>query len=228
VIGAATKDGRESVPYMSSNETSYGLVRGVARLLKALHAIFMFPLLLLYWISSQRVLIDGDANRWFSNVGGKGGFLWRFLQLLRNRAFRTLFYHRLKCGCMAENAACRLFALIYRPLSTLVIFTRCIGPGLFIQHGIATIIAARRIGKGCWINQQVTIGYTNSEDCPTLGDRVVVGCGAKVLGNITVGDDVKIGANAVVLKDVPPRCTVVGVPARIVRQDGVRVAGGNT
>lgn len=105
----------------------------------------------------------------------------------------------------------------------MIIYTRDIGGGLIIQHGVATIIAARKIGKNGWINQQVTIGYTNDTDCPTLGDNVTVGAGAKVLGDVTVGNNVVIGANAVVVKDVPDDCVVVGVPARIVRRDGARV-----
>ena len=64
-------------------------------------------------------------------------------------------------------------------------------------------------------NQQVTIGFDSPEDRPVLGDRVSVHAGAKVLGAVTVGDGARIGANAVVIKDVPPGATAVGVPARI-------------
>ncbi len=94
---------------------------------------------------------------------------------------------------------------------------------MFIQHGFATIISAKSIGRNCWINQQVTIGYTNATDCPTLGDNVVVNAGAIVIGNVTLGDRCRVGAGAVVVKSVPPDCTVVGNPARIVRRNGVRV-----
>ena len=95
--------------------------------------------------------------------------------------------------------------------------------GLFIQHGFATIIAAKSIGANCWINQQVTIGYSNNSDAPTIGNGVSISAGAKVLGDVTIGDYSKIGANAVVVKNVPANCTVVGVPAYIVKQDGVKV-----
>ena len=108
-------------------------------------------------------------------------------------------------------------------MPTLYISTAEIGPGLFIQHGFATIIAARSIGANCWINQQVTIGYSNATDLPTLHDNVVVNAGAKIIGNVTLGANCIIGANAVVVKDVPPNVTVVGVPARIVRRSGIRV-----
>ena len=73
------------------------------------------------------------------------------------------------------------------------------------------------MGRCCKISQQVTIGWKDS-GCPTIGDHVIVGCGAKVLGGIVIGDDVVIGSNAVVVKDVPSHCVVVGVPARIIKR----------
>ncbi|MHB8846860.1 MAG: serine O-acetyltransferase [Burkholderiales bacterium] len=108
-------------------------------------------------------------------------------------------------------------------MSTLFIRTPRIGPGLFIQHGFATIIAAREIGDNCFINQQVTVGYSNATDAPTIGNNVSISAGAKVIGGIHIGDNVKIGANAVVVKNVPANVTVVGVPGRIVKRDGKRV-----
>jgi len=108
-------------------------------------------------------------------------------------------------------------------MPTLYIYTKDIGPGLFIQHGFATIISAQKIGQNCWINQQVTIGFLNDTDRPTLGDNVTIYAGAKVLGNVSIGDNSIVGANAVVVKDVPQNCTVVGVPAYIVRRNGVKV-----
>ena len=108
-------------------------------------------------------------------------------------------------------------------MPTLYIYTKDIAPGLFIQHGFATIISARKIGRNCWINQQVTIGFLNDTDTPTLGNNVFIYAGAKVLGNVRVGDNSIVGANAVVVKDVPENCTVVGVPAYIVRRNGMKV-----
>ncbi|SKC18959.1 serine O-acetyltransferase [Dyadobacter psychrophilus] len=105
-------------------------------------------------------------------------------------------------------------------MSTLYIHTPQIGEGLFIQHGFSTIINAAAIGKNCWINHQVTIGFTNSTDCPTIMDNVTIYAGAKVLGGIVVGDNAIVGANAVVVKDVPQDCTVVGIPARIIKKNG--------
>ena len=112
----------------------------------------------------------------------------------------------------------RIFAIFYKPEATLKIWTKEIGSGLFIQHGLCTFIAAKSIGSNCWINQQVTIGYTNNTDTPSIGNNVQIGCGAIILGDIHIGDFAKIGAGAVVVKDVPARSTVVGVPGRIIKK----------
>lgn len=102
-----------------------------------------------------------------------------------------------------------------------------IGRGLFIDHGMGVIIGETTIiGDDCTIYQGVTLGGTGKEKGkrhPTLGNNVMVGSGAKVLGPFTVGDNSKIAAGAVVLSEVPPNSTCVGVPARIVKREGVRV-----
>ena len=102
-----------------------------------------------------------------------------------------------------------------------------IGRGLLIDHGMGVVIGETAvIGDDCTIYQGVTLGGTGKETGkrhPTLGNNVMVGSGAKVLGPFTVGDNSKIAAGAVVLTEVPPDSTCVGVPARIVKQDGKRV-----
>lgn len=102
-----------------------------------------------------------------------------------------------------------------------------IGRRLFIDHAMGVVIGETTIvGDDCVLYQGVTLGGTGKETGkrhPTLGNRVTVGSGAKVLGNITLGDGVKVGGNSVVVKDVPPESTVVGVPGRIVRRNGCRV-----
>lgn len=103
-----------------------------------------------------------------------------------------------------------------------------IAPGVFIDHGHGVVIGeTAEVGTGTVIYQGCTLGGTGKETGkrhPTIGEHCVISAGAKVLGNITVGDYAKVGAGAVVLKDVPPRATVVGVPARIVKIDGNSVA----
>ena len=102
-----------------------------------------------------------------------------------------------------------------------------IGKGLFIDHGSGVVIGETTIiGDNCTIYQGVTLGGTGKETGkrhPTLGNNVMVGSGAKLLGSFTVGDNSKIAAGAVVLSDVPENCTAVGVPAKIVVRKGVRV-----
>ena len=97
-----------------------------------------------------------------------------------------------------------------------------IGRRFFIDHGDGVVIGETTvIGNDVLIYQQVTLGGTGKESGkrhPTLGNKVIVGAGAKVLGNSTIGDNVRIGAGSVVIEDVPPHSTVVGVPGRIVHR----------
>ncbi|PIQ84046.1 MAG: serine O-acetyltransferase [Candidatus Omnitrophica bacterium CG11_big_fil_rev_8_21_14_0_20_63_9] len=106
-----------------------------------------------------------------------------------------------------------------------------IGRGLFIDHGMSVVVGATAvIGENVTIFQGVTLGGTGKEKGkrhPTIGDNVVIGAGAKILGNITVGRDSMIGANAVVIRDVPEHSTVVGVPGRITRTKDQHFAGIN-
>ena len=99
-----------------------------------------------------------------------------------------------------------------------------IGKGLFIDHGSGVVIGeTTEIGDNCTLYQGVTLGGTGKDTGkrhPTLGNNVLVGSGAKVLGPFTVGDNAKIAANAVVLKEVPPNSTAVGIPAKIVKTGG--------
>ncbi|AFY61761.1 serine O-acetyltransferase [Synechococcus sp. PCC 6312] len=103
-----------------------------------------------------------------------------------------------------------------------------IGQGVFIDHGMGVVIGETAIvGDYCLIYQGVTLGGTGKETGkrhPTLGENVVVGAGAKVLGNLLIGSNVRIGAGSVVLRDVPSDCTVVGIPGRIVYRAGTKVA----
>ena len=102
-----------------------------------------------------------------------------------------------------------------------------IGRRLVIDHGTGIVIGATaEIGDDCLIYQGVTLGgtgYGHGKRHPTLGNNVMVGSGAKVLGPIKIGDNSKIAANSVVLREVPPNCTVVGIPGHIVRQGGEKL-----
>ena len=102
-----------------------------------------------------------------------------------------------------------------------------IGKGVFIDHGMGVVIGETTvIGDNCTIYQGVTLGGTGKDKGkrhPTIGNNVVIGSGAKVLGPFKVGDNSKIAANAVVLSEVPENCTVIGVPGRIIKKNNVRI-----
>lgn len=102
-----------------------------------------------------------------------------------------------------------------------------IGRGLVIDHGSGVVIGeTAEIGDNCTLYQGVTLGGTGKDTGkrhPTLGNNVMVGAGAKVLGPFRIGDNAKIAAGAVVLEEIPANATAVGIPARVVRRDGVRV-----
>ena len=102
-----------------------------------------------------------------------------------------------------------------------------IGKGLFIDHGTGVVIGETAIlGDNVTLFQGVTLGGNGKEKGkrhPTLGDNVMVSAGAKILGSFTIGENSKIGAGSVVLQEVPPNSTVVGVPGRIVKRDNVKI-----
>jgi len=150
--------------------------------------------------------------------------------MLTYAGFQALMFHRM---------AHRLWKMKFRLLGRIVSqFARwvtgveihpgaTIGHGFFIDHGMGVVIGeTTEIGDFVTLFQGVTLGGTGKEKGkrhPTLGNHVVVGSGAKVLGNIRVGDFVKIGANSVVLRSVPTNSTVIGIPGRIIKSVGERV-----
>lgn len=180
-------------------------------------ALLYLPHLFLFYNHRSSKVIEADTKRWLDIMGLKYKATKGFLCLLTYYPeFRNLFYYRV-------GMPGKLLNIICPKMSTLFITTDSIGEGLFIQHGFATIIAAKSIGKNCWINQQVTVGFSNKQDCPVIKDNVTINAGAKVIGGITVGNNSQVGANAVVVKDVPDNCVVVGVPAYIIKRDGIKV-----
>jgi len=182
------------------------------------------PSLFIYKFSPMKTCIDEDIEAWIKNHDLK--YLnyrpWKYFHylLLFYPEFRNLFYYRIK---QKNPILSRIIQIFYPRLSTLYINATSIGSGLFIQHGFCTIIAAKSIGKNCWINQQVTIGFSGRDNCPTIGDNVRIAAGAKVLGKINIGSNCFIAANAAVISDVPDNCLVGGVPAVILKQNGVRI-----
>lgn len=122
----------------------------------------------------------------------------------------------------------RLISQISRFLTQIEIHPGAkISPGCFIDHGAGVVIGETAVvGKNVIIYHQVTLGGTSrvvGKRHPTIGDGVLVGAGAKLFGPIVVGNNSQIGGGAVITKDVPPNCVVVGNPARIVRREGLQV-----
>jgi serine O-acetyltransferase len=185
-------------------------------LLYTLSGLRLIPHLAVWKLSRNREIIDKDIARWqeilYSSSTHRGQPpLLAFIVLMTNYSeYRSLFYFRIGIINYLVRWLCR-------PLDSLYFACRDIGPGLFIQHGFSTIIAAQKIGKNCWINQQVTIGFEGSGS-PIIGDYVRICAGAKVIGGVNVGDNAVIGANAVVVKAVEPHTVVGGVPAKLLRR----------
>jgi serine O-acetyltransferase len=106
-----------------------------------------------------------------------------------------------------------------------------IGKRFFIDHGACVVIGeTSEVGDDVTLYHGVTLGGTSwnkKKRHPTLGNNVLVGAGAKILGAITLGDNVRVGANSVVVKDVPPCCTVIGIPGRIIQTKGVKIQNPN-
>ena len=144
--------------------------------------------------------------------------------------FHALVFHRIAHSLYSQKIPFlpRLISHIARFLTGIEIHPGAvIGQGVFIDHGMGVVIGETAIvGNYCLIYQGVTLGGTGKETGkrhPTLGENVVIGGGAKVLGNINIGSNVRIGASSVVLRDVPSGCTVVGIPGRVVYRSGVKV-----
>lgn len=179
--------------------------------------IFCFPHLIVFHLSKNKKVIEADVRKWLEvEHKGYGMSVGLIFLLSHFPEYRNLFYYRIGAIKYILNIYCR-------KMSSLVINAEEVGEGLYIQHGHSTRIGAKTVGKNCWINQQVTIGWEQKGQ-PVIGDNVRIGAGAKVIGKVVVGNNCIIGANAVIVKSVPDNCTVVGVyPVYIVRRNGEKV-----
>ncbi|MHB8742617.1 MAG: serine O-acetyltransferase [Sulfuricaulis sp.] len=136
----------------------------------------------------------------------------------------ALVFHRLAHRLWGWNLKwlARLLSQLARWLTGIEIHPACkIGRRFFIDHGMGVVIGeTAEIGDDCTLYHGVTLGGTSwrkGKRHPTLGNNVVVGAGAKILGPITIGDNARVGSNSVVVKDVAPGATVIGIPARVIR-----------
>jgi serine O-acetyltransferase len=193
------------------------------KLQQSIKVLFVWPHYICYRFSLNRKIINEDISVWKKNFNNTIPNSLTYL-LINDPCFRTVFYYRLQSNNnLLIKILTYLCKILMRPQVCLYITTKEIGPGLFFLHGFATIVSAKSIGNNCWINQQVTIGYTTPEGAPVIGNNVRIYAGAKILGDIKIGNNVIIGANAVVVKNIPDNCTVVGVPAYIIKRNGIKV-----
>ena len=183
----------------------------------ALNSVRLIPLIALLLLCVDRHLVWADMDRLapIHKRQHSRNLMARIFQFVNYMTwvpeFRNVFY--LRTGMPGK-----LFSIFSRPMSSLEIErTMKVGPGLLIMHGNGTYVLAEAIGENCTIYQQVTIGKVE-EDLPTIGNNVKIYAGAKILGRVRIGDNASIGANSVVLKDVPPNVTVLGVPAAVFRK----------
>jgi serine O-acetyltransferase len=146
--------------------------------------------------------------------------------------FHVLIYHRIAHWLYKKRVffLARLISQFARFVTGIEIHPgAAIGRGLFIDHGMGIVVGETAvIGDNCTIYHGVTLGGTGKEKGkkrhPTIGNNVLIGAGAKLLGPITVGDNAMVGSGSVVLGDVPPNSTVAGIKARVVKQDGRKLA----
>ncbi len=204
---------------------SNAVIRTAHLLKRAVGATLLAGHYMAYRTSPDRDVINDDINFWCEKLGFEFSGYRRSLNhlLLYYRPFRSLFYFRLK-------KQARLLNLIFPRFRGLIIHKDTIieGGGLFLYHPYSTIINAISIGKNCIIRHLTTIGNDGSNDNakPVIKDYVEIGAHCVIIGKITIGNNVKIGAGAVVTKDIPDNCVVVGNPSRIIRKDGLIVKEG--
>jgi serine O-acetyltransferase len=187
--------------------------------------IKVLPFKILFKRSSARGVIEKDIQQWIrlveptrSSYSVLENLVW-FSDLENTEEFRNLFYYRLGCPSNVwDRLLLALARRLYKPRPSLHIISPSIGPGLLIKHGLGTIINAQKIGENCLIFQEVVI--ESKEDTggrPIIGNNVNISVGARILGPVRIGDNVVVGANTVVTKDVPTGHMAIGVPARLVR-----------
>ena len=199
----------------NESEESGQFKRAFPRLRMIVSSIRLIPHLMLLLSTEAEDFLRADMRRWAElcerNIPCKEReYVSLFIMLMTFRPeFRNIFYLRL-------GAKASVFGMLCPPLAALEIERTTIGPGLYIQHGSGTFISAASIGANCWINQQVTIGYSNKTDRPVIGNNVRICAGAKIVGKIRIGDNATVGLNSVVIDNVPANSTVFGVPARTV------------
>jgi serine O-acetyltransferase len=179
-------------------------------------------------------VILADLNRYYSFSGrditteGKGAIIvGTIYHLIFSRGFRAIFFYRLRNNAETKNI--RYLGGLVGVFDTLINGIEIhpharIGPGLFMPHPQCIVIGARAVlGSNVTINQGVTVGASPGKEIggqtePVVEDNVLLGAGAKIIGPVTIGANAMIGANAVVVSDIPAWAVAVGVPAGVVKK----------
>jgi serine O-acetyltransferase len=164
-----------------------------------------------------------DAQRWvipskFAEPS-EVTFLKVLSMLYRYPSLRMMLWFRLARWCKDQRIPAipnLLYQVVFHRFGAELRLDTPIGGGLYIAHPAGVVISPDSMGENCSVIAAVTIGMRNEFAFPKIGDRVFIGAGARVLGNIKLGDDVQVGANSVVVKDTPAGSTVVGIPGRII------------
>jgi len=178
--------------------------------------------------AEYRYLVRSDLYRLNRDVS----FANLLKQLVLGEAFTYIFWYR-TCRYARQNRLTRLLVFPFAlwlmrhhgfRLGINIPYQTDIGPGFYISHFTGVFVNSRcTIGKNCNLSQGVTLGLANRgprKGVPTLGDNVYLGPGAKVVGAVHIGDNVAVGANAVVTRDLPANAVAVGIPARVISHEG--------
>lgn len=181
------------------------------RALYFLKFIPLYPIVILYMLSipeSIKSSVRKDFYRWCEWQKSDKN-LMSFIRFFINlKEFRTVVYKRLGW----RQAPLRMF---WHPQTNCCLACDDIGPGIIIQHGYSTVVVAKRIGSNFFVNQCVNIVWNGDERCE-IGDNVNVFVAATIVGGVKIGNNVTIGAGAVVVKDVPDNSLVIGNPMKII------------
>lgn len=179
-------------------------------LLSGLNCLRCFPHVIVFILSKNK-FISSDIQRWLEALGLHNKIRSRISGLVYlltfKPAFRNVFYYRLKHSALLD--------ILCPGVKSMQIAVDYIGEGLYISTGFGSVIGAKYIGKRCTVYQNVTLGVLNG--FPTILDNVTIYPGAVVFGPITIGNNVKIGANATVFMDVPDNCTVLPGSSKVMK-----------
>lgn len=186
-------------------------------MIKIVAFILFIPHLIIFFFSKKRSAIVDDLYSQSNGKSGTGFIVFVDLadKLFHHRAFRNLFYFR------TSSFFSKTLRIFYPRDRYFIIDIRTkLGSGVHLAHPYSTILNAESIGDNLYVNHLVTVGEIEGRR-PVIGKNVQLHAGSIIIGGITIGDNVIVGAGAVVVKDVPNNCTVVGNPSRVIKNQNI-------